>query len=467
MFTYLIDSGLKASIIILFVLLGLGHEIFNRSYAELDRYVILYTVTVITWGLLLIKYVLLRRQVFTKTRLDLFFMGLLILTFLSALLADDRVRGVFGSINTWHISVITFMSIAILYYVCTLVFRYGRGMKWLIGAFVLSLFIPGVYFANSVIRKNSGNEPEFIIYTVVALPLLISTLFVFRKIVVRIICFATLLVNLFLISYYADGLKGPIFAVSVGVLALFLVFYFWFWIRNYVVISSFVKGIAQRFKQFQKLKSFINSEKRTLTMILFVIFMALWIIGFGVFTGRYFINDIKPDLGSWYSSAFDKMHGVRMWLIGGNNLSQIFSGIEVLSILGNYGIFAALIFLGFLVYSIFATGKLACKFLRLQSFRNTIIASSMFVTMTSLFVFFVLSSFNSMLYLAFLFIIVLYAIIVDLLDRKEPYSLSKCAENKNKKILFISFILVIAILTITVYGFAGIFVGLDHGIFIR
>lgn len=466
--TYTNDILIRAGIILLFVFAGMFHEFISVSTPELSGYIGFYLVAIFVWGLLLIKFVISGKKIFGKTKFDIYFMGVLTFFLVSVLLSEDRVQGVFGSFGTWSYSIITLLSISIIYYVLVLFFRYSRGVKWLSLAFLLSVIIPGIYYINLILKGHKTGSLDYLRYTVLAIPLTIGILFIFNKVYLRIIAFIGLLFSLFLIAFYSNFVQGAMFILSVGVLALFLLFYFSFWVKNSKIIAELFADLVSSFrniKSFDSFKKIFKGKRKGWIVLLVIIFMAIWIIGFASFCFRYYETSIGPYLSDWLNEDFSKMHGIKMWLIGRNDLSSEFSSMEVLNILGNYGIIATLIFILFLVNGIYVTGRLTLKLLYTGSFKNVILLSSLFVTFVSIFVNFLLTRFTPMIYLLLIFSTGLFAVIDDLISRKEVYKLSECKDRLFLKSLVIKILLIILILCFIGAGMTGILLGVEKGVY--
>jgi hypothetical protein len=352
---------------------GIWHEFLTVSNSYFARFIGMYLVAIFVWGLLLVKFVILGKKTFGKTRLDVYLMGILTLFLISTLFAQDRVRGVFGTFGTSSYSVITLLSVTILYYVIVLLFRYLRGVKWLSFAFLLSILVSGVYFISQIARNAEVGSQDYLSYAVLSIPLSIGTLFIFRKKSLKVLSLIALLINLYLVAYYSRFLTGSMFVLSVGVLALFLLFYFSFWIKNSVLIGNFVNELLKRVKNIKDLGNFVSKRKKESFTILMIALMALWILGFAYFSFSYYKSDIGPYLGDWIREDVGKMDGIRMWLIGENNLSSEFSSMEVFNILGNYGILTVLLFISFFSYCAYLAGKRVLALLYNGSFKNIIL----------------------------------------------------------------------------------------------
>lgn len=462
---YLIDIFTKVGIIVLFAFASLAGEIIQSPRPSLSTYLWICIIAIIVWGLLLIKFIILRKKVFGKTKFDLYFMGILTVFLISTLFAEDRVRPVFGSFGTWSYSVITLLSVSILYYITALTFRYARGVKWLSLGFLLSYSIPAVYYAYLVLQDRDMSPPDYLTYAVFSIPIAIGIIFILRKIVLKIVAFIGLLFSLFLVAFYANYLQGSMFMLGIGVLALFLLLYFSFWVKNIGVISEYLKSVFTNIRSFAKLKKTIVERKREGLILLMMALMALWIIGLAVFNWRYYKVDIRPEIGDWLREGLDKMEGSRMWLIGDPDLSSKFSSIEVLNVLGSYGIFAMLSYAIFLGYLVYVNGKMTLKFLYSGSFRNVILLSSMFVTSVSILFNFLLSRFTPMIYLLLVLVTALFAIITSLIDKESLYSLEDCVAKVSTKEKIVQVVAVILIIGLVAAGVAGVLLGLDKGLF--
>jgi hypothetical protein len=512
---YGLDCALKIVIVCLFITLGISHEVVISSNPQLSSFVLLYISAIIVWGLLLAKFIFLGKTTLGKTRFDLFFMGMLTFFLLSVLMSPDKVRGVFGSFGTWQISVMTFLSVSIIYYVSALLFCYKKGMKWFISFFLFSLFIPALYYIVGVLQaykassdfvkygllavplalipfalfKNirlkvisfllslfvvyfvishfphiAGQSSDFLIYSVISLPFSITCLFVFRRLFLKIICFDTLLFNLFLIAYYSSFLQSGLFILSCGVASLFILFYLSFWIKNSFTVINFVKKIFLKIQRREKLLPLMQERKRAFIITLMLFFMALWIIGFIFFNGQYYKTNIGPYIGTWIHEDISKMNGIKMWIIGNTDLSKEFSSLEVLNILGNYGIVGVSLFLGFLMYSSFISGKVTLKLLYMGSFKNTLLGASIFISSMSILITALLSRFSPMIFLLLIWLTALLNIIESIISRKNLYQLEKAKEVK-WKVRIVQLLACILILVLVIVGTGGILSGVEKGTF--
>ncbi|MBN2015288.1 hypothetical protein JW766_00445 [Candidatus Dojkabacteria bacterium] len=465
MIVYFLDLLIKLTIITFFCVMGIEYTLIDAESPELVRFVFIYLVAILVWGLILIKSLVQGRKVFGKTQLDIYFMGILTFSLISVLLSEYRTEGVFGSFGTWSYSIITLLSISIIYYVTVLLFKYLRGLKWLSVTFLLSILLPAVYYVVSIIRDEETSNLDFLRYAVLGIPMTIGVLFVFRKIWLKIITFIALLLNLFLIAYYSNFLTGAMFVLSIGVLTLFVLFYFSFWIKNGNTIISFARALLGKLFNFSNLKNLVKERKRESLIFLMVILMALWILGFTSFSLRYFNQDIGPYIADWFREDFEKFEGVRMWIIGKNDLSTEFSSFESMNILANYGLVTFLIFLSFMIYGIYLSGKMTLKLLYKGSFRNIVLLSSIFVTIVTILTSFLVARMTPMVYMLLLFVSSMVAVIYDLLNGGETYSLEVFEDKLSGKEKIIKIVLSIVIFGTVILGFVGILTGLDKGIF--
>jgi len=464
-FIYLSDLITKVAIVFLFSFITLLHKFLSVTDHDLAMYVGMYIASVIIWGMLLLKLNISRKEIFGKSKFDIYFMGLLTIALVSVLLSDDRVKGVFGSTGTWSFSIITYLSVAVIYYITSILFRYSRGIKWLAIAFLGSILVPSIYHMNIVLQDKSANNLDYFRYAVMTIPLTIGVIFTFKKLVLRVISFITLLLNLFLVAYYSRFLSGSMFILNVGVLSLFILFYFSFWVKNSRMLVDFLKGILSNFQNIKTLKKELSKKKKELVVFAMMLFMALWILGFAIYAVNYFNNNIGSFLFSWMREDIDKIDGIGMWIIGKNDLSKVFSSFEMINVLANYGIFGFVIWVLLMASAIYISSKLTLKLLYIGNFRNIILLSSIYVTFFMIFLNFLLSRFSPLTFIMLIYTSSVLAIISDLIDRKEMYKLPDCRKTvaiSDKIFRIILSILVIAFIGL---GIVGILTGLDKGIF--
>jgi hypothetical protein len=299
-------------------------------------------------------------------------------------------------------------------------------------------------------------------YVVLIIPLSISIIFILRKTSLKILAFLALLCNLFLVAFYSNFLQGALFVLGIGVLSLFLLFYISFWTKNSLTIINFVKKVLSQPKNIKKT---ISKNKKATLFTLVVIFIAFWIIGFATFSMRFFKVNFGGFLGEWIREDLAKVEGFKMWTVGENNLSQEFSSLEAINILANYGILEVLIFLVLFIHTIIQTAKLTLKLLYAASWRNIIFASSLFITIVSLFINFLVARFSPMIYLLLIATLSFLAIINDLLNKKDLYILEKCKEKVSNKLKIIQIVSILLILALTIAGVLGLLASLDKELF--
>jgi len=463
---YIIDIFIKLSIISLVTFSGIIHEFISAAYPELSRYIYLYIISLLVWGLLLLKFAVSSKIVFSKTKFDMFYMGLLTFFLISVLMTKEKIAGVFGTNATWSYSIITILSISVIYYVIVLIFNYTKGIKWLSLAFLFSLIIPSIFYLFKISQNETVKSLDYLKYAVLSIPLSISLVTIYKKVYLKVIAFLGVVLNLFLIAFYSEFLSGTIFILSAGVLCLFLLFYFYFWVKNSNTIYVFFKDLRSKVKNIKDLRNMIQKDKKEFSVFLMTIFMAVWIIGFSIFSYRFFSLNIKPFIFDWYSKDLGKIQGIGMWLIGKNDLTREFSSIEIINILANYGIFAVVIYIGYLIYTIYISGKLTLKLLNIGTFRNIILLSGIFVTLMSVFVNLLLSRFTPMVLILFIYSSGMLAIICDIFDKKNAYYLVECSPSKSKLLLILRIIISLFILSFIVLGSVGILKSLDTGLFV-
>jgi hypothetical protein len=325
--------------------------------------------------------------------------------------------------------------------------------------------VSSLYQIVLIIKDEGIIDRNYLLYSVLALPLSIGLAFLFRKIMLKALALISVVLNLFLIAYYSDYLNGAMFVLSTGVLALFILFYFSFWIKNSKKIVDYFRGLLSKVRDIKQLASYIKEKKRDSFIILIVFFMALWILGFALFSFDYFTNDLWPYLKDEYRGDFDKLQGVRTWLAGENDLTQTFSSIEFMNILGNYGIFTVAVYLAFLAFSIFKTGKLVLSMLYNGSFKNVILLSGIFVSFFCVFVIFMISRFNPLIYILFLVSLVLLSVVESLMKKEGAYFLPEINEEMSTRSKIVKTVLSILILALTCFGIIGLNAGVDEGLF--
>lgn len=461
---YLVDILIRIGILGLIVSTWLASKIIVNPSNELSEYVAVYIVALFVWGLLLIKFLLQGKDVFGKTRLDLFFMGILSIVLLSSLLSQSKVQDVFGIKGSWSFSVTTLLSVSILYYVIMLLFRYLRGIKWLSLGFVLSLLFPGIYYSNFVLRNESVDNLNFLVYAVLSVPLCISMIFMFKKRYLKLVGFLALVFTLYLTASYSVLLQGAHLILGIGVLCLFVLFYFAFWVRNSNEILGFLRDLLANIKTINKLKAFLQRDKKRAILFLIVLCVAFWIVGFVMLSISYFNQGLGWFLKEDLLADLRGIDGFVTWLIGDRGSHADFSSYEFVNILTNYGFIALMIYTSLFIYVIVSIGKFTLKLLFTASWKNVIFASSLFITICSLFAHFLISRYTPYVYLLLLLVISYFSIITDIVN-KEVYSLGECVKVKGRLGVFLRYLGIILVVVLVVFGIFGLLSSLEKGIF--
>lgn len=261
----------------------------------------------------------------------------------------------------------------------SILFRYGRGIKWLNLGFVLSTFVAGIFYITKVFLDDKwAIDIGYLVYIIIGLPLSINSVFLFRKTFFKAISFVSLMGNLFLISYYSDYLEVGMFLLGMGVLALFGLFYFSFWIKSSTKINLFLRTLIKAFRT--RRRKHLTKEKSGAALFFLMFVIALWILGLGYVLYSYYVENLKDTLESDYRQGFENMEGTKMWIIGQNNLEGSFSRVEILNILGNLGLLGCIFVVVFLARFSYIIGKLTLRMLYTASWRSVILISAMYVT---------------------------------------------------------------------------------------
>lgn len=462
---YLVDILIKGSLLILFGFAGLFHEVFITSSDQLSVYLGIYIFAIWIWGLLLIKYVLSKGKVVGKTRFDIFLIGILFFSLVSVLLSAYRSRGVFGSSGTWSINILTYMSISLIFYAAYATFNYVRGLKWLAFAVILSIVVPGIRFMYFILDDNPVRHVEYLNYVVLNIPLMISFMFLFKRFLLKMFSLVGLLISLFLVSYNADYLQDGMFFLGIGVLALFILFYFAFWVRNLPLIQKLLVSIREARFRLGKIVSIFKEDLRFRTILLIVGFVALWIIVFASFLLGYY-NENFSHFGDWLQKDLGLMDGLRMWIFGKNNLSLNQASFETSIVLINYGLVLFLfltIFLGYLVYIL---GGLTIRFLYKASWRNIVFASSLFISIVTISSFYLMDRLTPFLQLELISVVVFTAIIGALLRKESTYKVGECRSTGILSKTVVKIVAISLILAVTLFMMNGMMRGLDEGLFV-
>jgi len=465
LFVYISDILSRIALILLFTSIPILYEFLSIRDEELSMFIGMYIASVIIWGFILIKFIISRKEVFGKSKFDIYYMGLLAVALISVLLSSNRVTGVFGSTGTWSFSVITYLAVAVIYYVSSTVFKYSRGVKWLAVCLLGSILVPSIYHLIIVLQGNTNRNFDYFKYAVMSIPLTIGIIFTFKKLWLRVITFIALIGNLFLVAYYSRFLSGTMFILNLGVLSLFILFYFSFWIKNRKVLIDFISGVLRNFKNIKVLRDELSKRKRELVIFAMMIFMALWIIGFSIYVVSYFQTNIGDFIFSWMKTDIGKVNSLRMWIIGENDLSKIFSSFEFINILSNYGIWGVILIFLLLINAIYLSAKQTLELLYVGNFRNIILLSSIFVTFVMILLNFFLSRFNALTYMTLILVTTLLSVIDVILKKEKMYSLIKCKEFKKSSDKILRIIISLLIIVFMAAGVVGILTGLDRGIF--
>ncbi len=464
--SYMMDILIRGGLLVFFISVGLLPHIITNADASLSRYIGMYSIAFISWALVLVKFLFFGKNTFTKTRFDLYFMGILAIALISVLLSLDKVGGFFGSPEMRVFSILTLLSISIIYYILVTLFAYGRGIKWLNMGFVLMTLVASIYYT---VRLQQGVKWDidfgYLSLVTLSIPLLINTLFLFRRLFFRVLGAVALFFNVILVSAYSEYLEGGMFVLGGGVLALFLLFYFSFWIKSSEYVYAFLRYIRDNIRDVSKLKKAFSQERKGGVLLLMMVFIALWILGIGSMVWGYFHNNLRDVVFGSLGDSFEQLDGFRGWMLGSGDLSSSYSSITVVNFLVTYGMPATVLALVFGGYSAYSMGKLTLKMLYSASWRTVILVSSLFVTWICLIITALTTSISSVLVILGVFVLTVHVIVGQLVKRDNYYQLIEEFVTKDRRSLVIKVLFAIIILVISLSGVINFLTGAGGRLF--
>ena len=468
---YLVDISIKALVISLMAFAGISQIFFEDIGVELSRYALVYFTGIVLWALILIRYIITRGKGFGKTFFDLNFMLLLTVVLVSILFSQDKTTGVFGKSFLWSISLLTLLSIGIIYYAIQQIFKYPRGLKWLMVSIVLSLFIPGAYTLFKIVGYDEEGTlfpmTDLAIYSIYTIPLLVALVFVFKKFVLKIITVAALISNLIIVSYYYENIDGNVFMLGCSALLLFCLFYFSLWVKNSQDISKMFVNFVKFLKREIPYGKFIEDEKRNLVLMFLLVFAALWIIVFSYMSWNYYQDNIRFAFIDSLKEELDLSRlGKSDALFGDGDFSFVRTHFEFVNIIFNYGFIGLAVFIFLYERLIAKTVSLGLRFMKMNSWSGLILASAIFLSTVSIVLNSILSRISPMMYVLLVFSLSSVAIMDDIMKKNELYELPAKLpkmENTKRKLLMIASIL--AIVLAASYAIKSIGWGLGNELF--
>lgn len=456
---YILDSSIKILVISLIMVSGFFPEIFSGKYEALGGYVGFYLFVIVIWGALLLKYFLSSKKPLEKTSLDFLLIGVLFFALISTFFSDNKVFAVFGSLGTWQINILTLMCIALLFYAGYAMFGYARGVKWLVAGKVFAAIIVGVFYSIRILNNNGVAPAGFIESVILSIPLLVSGIFFFRRIGLKLVSFAALLFGLFLASFYAEIVQDTIFLLGLGVLALLVVFYFSFWVRKrsevFTMLQQLVKGRLGIFRQ-----------RRHLAMFVLIVILALWILLFGSFLGSYYGDKIGPFVQESYAEDITFTDSIKTFFVGENDLRIQSSGIEILNMANNYGIILTSLFVLLLGYVATQLSKLFLRFVYKGNWKNTVFISGLFILHFGVMLSFFVQKVHMFFQLDLVFVTIVVSILGLLIQKRDAYQLGHCRDSGLLTKPLVRVIGSIFLLGITGLMLFGILQGFRQGIFV-
>jgi len=457
------NNFVKLLILIALIFTASTHFIYSKD-AEIIKYLFIYSITIISWFTILIKLFVDWKNTFSKSKFDLYFMGLLTFSIISVILSSDNSSSVFGLTNFYSISIASFLSISVFYYLTSTLFKYVKGLRWLFAGFVFSFLIPGIFFIKQIIEESSSFQlTDYLIYTIFTLPILISLIFVFSNKILKIISAVLMIANLFIIAYFAKDYEGAIFILGFGLISLFILFYFTFWIKNLSIIYTSLKNIILAIRNRDKSK--IN--KQNLMAIGLIIFTALWIVIFGSYIFNFFKTNIYPFYPDQVRADFKDFNTFRLWSFGYGDMSFEASHFEFVNVVKNYGILTLLVYLGLFVHLIVRSAKFTIFFLYNSTWKNIIFSSAIFIASVSLLSAFFLTTGSPLLLLLLIFCLSVISILESLIFKSDYFAQKEIKKFNSNKLKIFSGILIVAIVSILTLSLRGLWMGYANGIFER
>jgi len=463
---YGIDLLIRVLFLAYIMFVGIIHTVIITDQSDFSGFFFMYSISAVLWGLLLSKFVLVGGKTFGKSRYDLIIMGILMIALISSLFSSNNTVSIFGREGTWSFSILTFISISILYYITVLVFGYARGIKWLLLGIILSSLLGGIVYTWGVIREVDTKQYFFITFCTYALPILVAALFFLRKLFLKIIVFIAILLNLFLISYYTEELKFVFFLMSMSFLLVLLFYYFFFWTRNILKVRIYLRhlweSLGGKRKKSRGREKALESKGRMLTV--FGILLAILIITSAIIIRRLY-QGLEIDFLELIRNDVGRIDGFKMWIIGNNNLNQSVSFFEFINILSNYGIIALIIYTSFFLFLIYDCLRIIINALSRATWEFVAFASSMLLVSVTLFLHFLLSRFDPVLLMLLIYIAVTLGVYHNIHLNKDLYSLKQCLTIKERKLQILRGVLVILLITLIVLGILGLFSAVDNDLF--
>lgn len=453
---YLIDSTIKFLILLLITFLPFADSFYNYQIKEISRFLTVYIFALFLWGLFMLKLLLEGKNTFGKAKFDIFFMIFLIFSLISSLLSNDKVFYLLGKANTWSFSVLAVLAFSIIYYIGTVMFRYAKGVKFIGFSLVVSSFLVSflkiVEILYRVLSKNSAilNSDEKISYVAMLFPVVIAFFVIFRSKFLKIFSALTAFFQLIVMSFYFSKISGSVLLLDIGILFLFLVLYFSFWIKNLKTILNSISSIIKMLIK-GKITLIFRTNFKGLIMLFTILIMALWIICFGYLSFSNFHNGVGLYVGDVFSNKIKSIYSFKQVMFG-SGVSFLPTLSEALNFFYCYGLISfGIIVLMQLVNIIFIV-RYIIKLLYVSSIRNVILLCSLLMSFVSIFVQFFLFRFDSLTLVMFSSLLIISSIFDDLINGRNHYVLGKAIMPKSLKFKIIKYL---AVIGLTVIIFAG------------
>jgi len=272
-----------------------------------------------------------------------------------------------------------------------------------------------------------------------------------------------MIANLFIIAYFAKDYEGAIFILGFGLISLFILFYFTFWIKNLSIIYTSLKNIILAIRNRDKSK--IN--KQNLMAIGLIIFTALWIVIFGSYIFNFFKTNIYPFYPDQVRADFKDFNTFRLWSFGYGDMSFEASHFEFVNVVKNYGILTLLVYLGLFVHLIVRSAKFTIFFLYNSTWKNIIFSSAIFIASVSLLSAFFLTTGSPLLLLLLILCLSVISILESLIFKSDYFAQKEIKKFNSNKLKIFSGILIVAIVSILTLSLRGLWMGYANGIFER
>lgn len=336
---YFLNLLAKGSLTLAIAIFPLSYIFSMRNGVEQTRFVFMYIIALVLWGFILLRMIIYGLKSLPKGKFDVLFLLFITLVVLSNLLSANQEAGLWGVEPNWAYSILTSISLFIIYYFVITFLSYRDGVKWIFLGFILAIVLSSLLNLYYLLAFNWVGDASYFQFAMLSIPMFFVFFTNFKKLIYKVGMFFILLSQLILVSYRPDRLA--FWGLLFGALVVLVIIYLYIWVKYFNKITASITSLKYVFKN--KLKSVhLEIFGMVLAVGLVVAILAFYLL-------VNFKDLFYDNFTAIWKNSLNSIDGARYWLIGNNDLKEEQPQIFLASLLKNFGLlglfsFAMLVF---------------------------------------------------------------------------------------------------------------------------